>query len=243
MTSYTARPLNTAQLLFRVNQVAHGFNVGDVIMFNGAWVLAQANAEANCESICMVFLLVDVDNFFVTQEGEVFDIAIAPAPFIAGTQFWLSPFVAGQLTAVNPTTVGHVRTPCFKALTTDSGLFFGGTGELIEAPTQFQWNTVTMDTTMIPNEGYIVNAAANVNLTLPINFSVGDVMEVKCINTGTVTLLQNGGQSIIFGAGGSTTVGAGGSLAGTTSRQSVTLTGAMANTLIYADSASTFLAT
>jgi len=231
MTAYTARPLNTNALYEPVEQTGHGFVVGNLIIFNGTnYQLAKADTAANAAGTLMVGNVADANSFFVSQEGFITNIIQALTP---GDSYYLSATSAGLLDLNRPGVVGEVILECFTAVTASSGYFWGGFGTLIESPTEFNWTTKTTDFTAASNNGYFINAAGNVNVTLPATFAEGDVIQLASINTGTITVLQNAGQSIILGSGGQTTVGVGGSLVGTTTFQGLELIGAVANTVLY----------
>lgn len=95
--------------------------------------------------------------------------------------------------------------------------------------TQLTWNTVTVNTGMTANEGYITNSAGSVDLLLPATASVGDV--VKCIrrNTGGMVITQAAGQTVHFGSS-STTTGATGSITSNNQYDCLTLRCIVANT-------------
>src|SRR5258706_10103765 len=69
------------------------------------------------------------------------------------------------------------------------------------------WSTITSDTQMEANHGYIVDSSGPVILTLPTISNVGDKYEVIEINSGTFSVVQNLGQ-LITNQGVATTPGA-----------------------------------
>lgn len=242
MTAYTARFLSTNRLQQSVHQVAHGFVVGDVVNFDGGvppWELAKADNILDSQGCMMVSFIIDTDNFVVTQTGHVLNITDPSIrPLNVGVQYYLSPTLAGAMTITRPSTAGQYILPCFVADTTTSGYFFGGTGQLITPPSEFIWNTVTVDTLMLPNNGYFVNSVGHINLTLPTSFVSGDKIEIAGVNgTNSWTVVQNNVplQSILVGAQGATTPGAGGSLASTNSHDSIDLIGITPSTLFMVD--------
>ena len=97
-------------ITFAVNQTAHGFVVGDVLRQNGTntYAKAQADTAEHAEVIGIVTTVVDADNFEITTEGSVTTGVPAVA---ANTILFLSPTVAGALTATEPTTVGQWNVP------------------------------------------------------------------------------------------------------------------------------------
>jgi hypothetical protein len=81
---------------------------------------------------------------------------------------------------------------------------------------------------MVPNNRYISNNAANIILTLPILFNVGDILEIANFNGG-FTLTQNANQNILFGSVFSST-GIGGGISSTAMGDAIRLVGVVANT-------------
>lgn len=73
------------------------------------------------------------------------------------------------------------------------------------------WNVVTADTTMAPDEGYILTGATDRDFTLPATAAVGTILAAAAFETGKFTIVQNAGQDIRFGTG-VTTTGVGGSI-------------------------------
>lgn len=82
---------------------------------------------------------------------------------------------------------------------------------------------------MTTNRNYIASNAGLVTLTIPATFSVGDKVEITGKGAGGWLIAQAAGQQIHLGSS-STTIGVGGSLASTNRRDSLSLTGTVANT-------------
>lgn len=200
---YTARALSTARLQELVVQTAHGFIAGDVITFNSvtsnSWKLAQADSLVDCQGACMVSLVLDANTFIATQDGYISNI-IDPSisPFTVGRQYYLSPTTPGHLTLTEPTTTGQVILPCFVSDTTTSGYFFGGSGEIIQAVTLFNWTTISASQTMAVNNGYFSSGSSTLNLALPTSAALGDLIRVANIQNG-FTITCAGTQFIDFG--------------------------------------------
>jgi hypothetical protein len=97
-------------LAVEVNQVAHGFAVGDVIRLDGenTYAKALADSAANAEVVGIVTIVSGDDDFSYTTEGAVTAGVPDETP---GTVLFLSDTVAGELTATAPTTQGHVSMP------------------------------------------------------------------------------------------------------------------------------------
>jgi hypothetical protein len=75
----------------------------------------------------------------------------------------------------------------------------------------FTWNITGVSLLMQECNGYIVDSAGPVTLTLPAVIAVGDNVRVTRVGAGDWIIAQNPGQSIIIG-NQTTTVGVGGSL-------------------------------
>lgn len=234
--AYSARLLATNQLQDPVEDIAHGFSVGNVLRWDGAaWQLAQANSEANAEVVGITTNIADVDHFFISQMGHVSNIptsAFDPvAPATPGEIYYLSPTAPGKLTATKPTAVGQVELPCFIAYGADNGYFFASVGDLITSGALFAWTVVVANQALAVNNGYFTNAGGVVSLSLPAAFGVGDTIKVSAHSAGGWTITQGAGQQI-FDLAGSTTLGAGGSLSSTAQGDSIELVGVVANTTL-----------
>jgi hypothetical protein len=219
--AFSARPTSTDELTKLVNLPAHGFVVGDIVTFLTVYIKSQAFDLAHCQGAMMVSIVPDANSFYVTQNGWVSGL---PAIYVPGIQYYVSPSVAGTLTGTIPTTTGQVQLPCFVADSTTSGYFFTGAGNVVQSDTIMQWTVVTSNTQMEPNNGYIVDFAGNLTMTLPTAFQIGDQIMISA-NQGTYTIAQNTlmfGQNILFG-NQITTDGAAGSVSSRIEGDSLTL--------------------
>lgn len=105
--------------------------MGDAIRFNGtSWVLSLADSVTNA----------DVDGLVVAVAGDDFTFAV-PVQWLTifvgltpGDTYFLSPTVAGAVTASDPITVGQVSKPVLRAMSATAALFVGMRGVLIEPP-------------------------------------------------------------------------------------------------------------
>lgn len=190
----SAISLSTAALQKYIHQNNHGFVKGQVISFNGAvYAKAVASSLAGCQGVLMVSSVVDANNFYATQTGYVFNLPVARAP---GLQWYVDPVNPGLLTNVMPTGIGQVILPCFVSTSSFEGWFYTGSGTLIEPAILFNWVPVSVNTTVIPNQGYA--AAGNIDLTLPLSIPFGAV--IKYANLGfTFNVKQQAGQTIQYG--------------------------------------------
>jgi Collagen triple helix repeat (20 copies) len=104
-----------------INQAAHGFDVGDVLTFDGSdYVLAQADSLVNAQVVGIVSSVIPPDDFTVTLVGYVTGLT----GLTAGVEYYLDESTPGALTATEPTANGEVSKPLLLAVTTTSGYFF-----------------------------------------------------------------------------------------------------------------------
>lgn len=119
-----------------ITQPAHGFSGAEWVTINGAnYVTAQANTAVNAEGIWFVSEVIDINTFKIQQAGYVDSfIAINPAcpyvPLVAGTVYFLSDVISGEISSVEPSDTDTVSKPCFIADGTDKGWIFPFRGML-----------------------------------------------------------------------------------------------------------------
>lgn len=194
--------LNTNALLQPANQTAHGFSVGEVIVWDsssgGEWIYASADAIGNCDGAVMVAYLNGANSFWFSQVGKISNIT--PQTFTNATLYYLSPTNPGQLTSTKPTAAGQVVFPCFLATGTDEGLYFGGTGVPVQSDTESTF-VITANQTLASNSRYIVNGGAQLLLPLPTGPAVGDTIIIDTINANGYLITFVGGQTVITAAG------------------------------------------
>lgn len=92
-------------------------------------------------------------------------------------------------TALNATSLGGVSSTNYLQRNGDGS-------QLVNVSGGFKWNVVAANTQMQPNNGYAANSTSELNLTLPANPAVGDVVKLVGAGTGGWRLFTNGGQSI-----------------------------------------------
>jgi hypothetical protein len=103
-----------------VNQVAHGFSVGNWLRLNGSsYVLAQADQISDTYPIGIVSSVIDANDFVLTTSGYVTGLSALSA----GTLYYLSPTSAGTMTSTSPTASSQIILPIFIADSTSSGYF------------------------------------------------------------------------------------------------------------------------
>lgn len=195
----SARLLATNELQNPVALAGHGFKVGDIIGYNGAWFKCKADSAANAQVVGMVSNVADANNFFVSQVGFISNLD-ASHPVVAGDLYYLDPGTPGGLTTTKPVGAGQVVVPLFYAYTTNSGYFAVTPGEVLSpGPGGFTWNVVAVNTTMNVNQGYIINAAGPLQMTLPALANAGDVIRVCGFNAAGWEILTSPGQTVHFG--------------------------------------------
>lgn len=111
-----------------IAQTAHGFDVGDVVLFTGGeFALAQANSAANSEVIGIVAEDTDADNFVLHYGGRITGLS----GLTADTVYFLDDDTPGLLTATEPTDAGDVSKPLLVADSTTSGYFYNYRGAVV----------------------------------------------------------------------------------------------------------------
>ena len=93
-----------------------------------------------------------------------------------------------------------------------------------------QWSVITADTTAVMNQGYIVNSAARVIITIPASFSEGDELRIVGRGSGGWELAPVSAQQIYFGESSTLTGAGGGKLQSTQDRDCVEILGVLPNT-------------
>lgn len=163
---------------FTVNQTAHGFTVGDIVRSNGTanqYTKAQADSSTNAEVIGMVTTVTDVNNFTITTHGYV--TTGVPAGTV-GDVLFVSPSVAGALTATEPTTTGHVSLPILTIIQSATRGFLNIRRGLVIAPVSTSKRVVVAAdaTSITPNSNnadWIEQANTQAVGTLTINADTG----------------------------------------------------------------------
>lgn len=201
--AFEAYQVNANALYQPVNQLAHGFDNGDIVTWDGTdWILAQSDAVANCGMIHIVSLKINANSFYVTQAGHISGLVRTPinpaTAFIPGTTYYLSETTAGRLTATPPTGINQVLLPCFKAYDATSGFFLGVDGTVIESGVIFDWETVINDTAMVPNMGYWVDGAVPLVMTLPAVSPAKSIIKILDVGGNGTVVKGVLGQSITY---------------------------------------------
>lgn len=115
----SAAEIDSVEFAEVITQTSHGFSGGEWVRFNGTlYVEALADSLVDSEAVGLITSIIDVDTFVVQGAGFTTSGVTGLTP---GTQYWLSPTSAGDMTATEPTTNGQVSKPVFLAITAGSG--------------------------------------------------------------------------------------------------------------------------
>lgn len=183
-STYGTRPfmkINDGANRKTVIKSGHGFWFGAPVRFDGTtWVLALANDEASAEVAGIVSNLIDSQTFEITFIGEIFgNFSSANADggaLTPGATYYLSPFVSGKITSVQPRSSGMVHKAVLLATGANSAIVLPFTGGLL---------TSTLNISNTSSIGTRINQLNR--------FKMGDVVRFK---GGTRTLRYNVGNGI-----------------------------------------------
>lgn len=109
-----------------VNQVAHGFSIGNVVRssgINGQYTKSKSDISANSEVTGIVSSVADANNFTIVTEGFV-NISSLPGGSVAGNILFLSDTVAGGLTLIEPTTGTTVSKPVAEVIDAAASMIY-----------------------------------------------------------------------------------------------------------------------
>lgn len=131
-----------------INQVGHGFGIGNVVYLNGAtYTLAQADALATSRVVGIVIKSIDADNFILQTSGVV----NLTGPLVAGTLYYLSTSVPGALAVAVDSDAANYKVPVLIAQTPTTGLLIN------QLPTPAN-NRSSLDENILHNSGYVVQS-------------------------------------------------------------------------------------
>ncbi len=177
-----------------VSQASHGFVVGDVLKYaSSTYSKAQADSAANAEVVGIVSSVADANTFTLTTVGYVSGLS----GLTANTTYYLSPSTAGLLTSTEPTTVGQISKPLFRAVSTTAGYFFNYRGIAIVSLDTIGTQTLTDAATIAVNFASgatcVVTLGGNRTMGTPSNAVAGGRYRfiVKQDGTGGRTLTWN----------------------------------------------------
>jgi hypothetical protein len=118
------------EVTFPIIQAAHGFTAGQALRYTGSvYAAAQANSAANAEVVGVVDRVLNADTFYLRTTGRI----IGLSGLTPGSTYFLSPSVAGALTATEPTTNGQVSRAVLVADSASSGYVYNNHGSTIGA--------------------------------------------------------------------------------------------------------------
>ena len=112
----------------QITQASHGFSVGNVISYSGGtYIKSLADGTQDSEIFGIVSAVADTNTFTITYQGHIDTLS----GLVANTTYFVSDTVAGQLTATEPTTDGHISKPILATTTTSAGLVLPYRGNFI----------------------------------------------------------------------------------------------------------------
>lgn len=157
---------------------SHGFQFGMPVRFDGTnYVKAQASDGDSSEVVGVVSRVISTVQFELTFIGEIFGsfAAVNGGPLNPGSTYYLSPYVAGEITAVQPTASGVVHKAVLVATSATSAIVLPFTGGVLSSPIS------------------IVNASS-VSTTIPQynKFTLGDMVRFKQYAGGITLNYKNG---------------------------------------------------
>jgi hypothetical protein len=121
-------------------------------------------------------------------------------------------------------------------LAPNSAIGTDASSNIITIPSNtFTYSVITSNTVLVAGQGYIVNAASPITLTLPLTFAEGSIIKILGY-AGGFTVAQNSGQQIVW-LNTSTTSGTGGSIASSLPTDSLDLVGFIANDVLIVSGA------
>lgn len=139
----------------------------------------------------------------------------------SGTPLWSGTMTNGQLI------IGSTgATPAAATLTAGSGVTItNGAASITIASTGggLTWSTVTTNTSMSVNNGYVTNSGSQLQMTLPVTAAVGDKIHIKGLGAGGWIIKQNASQQIVVSSSSLTTSGTGGSAAANAQYDTITM--------------------
>jgi len=119
---------SASRVSFTIDQVDHGFIVGQWVRSNGTtWQLAQSNTADDSETLGVV-TAVTQNNFTITHSGYV---EIDGWNIMSGNVYFLSPTVGGQITLDEPSLNSEISKPVLYALSNNTGIVYSMRGDLI----------------------------------------------------------------------------------------------------------------
>jgi hypothetical protein len=164
MANSTIR-LNVSPTYTTVVQNSHNFVTGSIICSSGSaniYVAAKADTLAGAETVGYVTQVVDANTFNYISSGMVTTgVPVATA----GSILFLSPTVAGALTATEPTTAGQISKPLLTIIESGTKAIFNNMrGVVVSAGTATYLQTVWVPAeamSILPSSG---SAATTVQL-------------------------------------------------------------------------------
>jgi hypothetical protein len=186
---------------------SHSFIAGEVIGFSGGtYNHAIADGTYNGEIIGLVSKYIDANTFELTQAGFVSGLT----GLVSDTTYFLSPIVAGQLTATEPTTSGYISKAVLIATSTTSGWVLPYPGYYISSGVTLSWTNLADIPAWLSantlNEFQTGHTHSYLNLTNQLGFipSGGTILN---LSGNSLTIYSPTGTSYTFTPSGGTLIG------------------------------------
>lgn len=173
-----------------INQVGHGFAVGDWIRLNTTtYVDAQADSAVNAEVVGVVSAVAGVDDFTFTYSGLVTGLS----GLTAGAGYFLSAATPAAITATAPVTVGNIVKPVLIADTTTSGYVFNMRGNevLASTPTVSSYRDSFVDGDLTAGVLTVTHSLSQKYVSVSVYNNNDDLIipdDVTVINTTSLTI-------------------------------------------------------
>ena len=178
-----------------ITQTSHGFSVGNVLKFDGSnYAKAKADSDSNAEVVGIVSKVTDSDNFTLLLSGYISGLS----SLTAGTVYFLSDSIAGDLTATETTTEGSISKPLLVAISTTEGYFINYRGVEITDSSSFYGSFTNSDLssgilTVTHNLGHtycsvtVVDNNDKVIIPDEINYTNSNSLTIDLTSFGTIT--------------------------------------------------------
>jgi len=110
-----------------INQVGHGFVVGDVLYFDSIYIKAQADSDTTAETVGIVSAVGGPNDFTLLTDGYIDTLS----GLTNNRVYFLSAVTPGALSLTEPVGTDQVSKPLLVTVSTTAGYFNNLRGQLI----------------------------------------------------------------------------------------------------------------
>ncbi len=110
-----------------INQVGHGFIVGDVLYFDFIYIKALGDSDATAEVVGIVSVVSGPDDFTLLTDGYIDTLS----GLTNNSVYFLSAVTPGLLSLTEPTGTDQVSKPILVTVSATAGYFNNHRGQLI----------------------------------------------------------------------------------------------------------------